>query len=85
VTCASVAHLHSTPEEAGEEFSKIRPKLAVYGHFSLFGTPESTIGELITRTRRTYQGPLEIGEDLLAINRRIRRDPADSLTVFDCA
>jgi ribonuclease Z len=63
-----VAQLHSTPEQAGEEFSKIRPKLAVYSHFSLFGTPEPTMDELITRTRRTYQGPLEVGEDLLAIS-----------------
>lgn len=64
----TVALLHSTPEQAGEEFSKIRPKLAVYSHFSLFGTPEPTMEELIMQTRRTYQGPLEIGEDLLAIS-----------------
>jgi len=64
----AVAHLHSTPEQAGEEFSKIRPKLAVYSHFSLFGTPEPTMDEAISRTRTTYQGPLEIGEDLMAIS-----------------
>jgi ribonuclease Z len=64
----TVALLHSTPEQAGEEFSKIRPKLAVFSHFSLFGTPEPTMDELIMRTRTTYQGPLEIGEDLLAIS-----------------
>jgi ribonuclease Z len=63
-----VALLHSTPEQAGEEFSKIRPKLAVYSHFSLFGTPEPTMAELISRTRKTYQGLLEIGEDLMAIS-----------------
>jgi ribonuclease Z len=62
-----VALLHSTPEQAGEEFSRIRPKLAVYSHFSLFGTPEPTTSELIERTRKTYQGPLEVGEDLMAI------------------
>jgi ribonuclease Z len=64
----TVALLHSTPEQAGEEFSKIRPKLAVYSHFSLFGTPEPTMEQLIARTRTTYQGPLEIGEDLMAIS-----------------
>jgi len=64
----TVALLHSTPEQAGAEFSKIRPKLAVYSHFSLFGTPEPTMEELISRTRKTYQGPLEIGEDLMAIS-----------------
>lgn len=62
-----VALLHSTPEQAGEEFSRIRPKLAVYSHFSLFGPPEPTMDELIARTRKTYQGPLEVGEDLMAI------------------
>jgi ribonuclease Z len=62
-----VALLHSTPEQAGEEFSRIRPKLAVYSHFSLFGIPEPTTNELIERTRKTYRGPLEIGEDLMTI------------------
>src|SRR5207248_8736916 len=28
----TVAVLHSTPEQAGAEFSRIRPKLAVYSH-----------------------------------------------------
>ena len=64
----TVAQRHSTPEQAGEEFSRIRPKLAVYSHFSLFGTPEPTMDELISRTRTTYPGPLEIGEDLMAIS-----------------
>lgn len=64
----TVSLLHSTPEPADEEFSKIRPKLAVYSHLSLFGTPEPTMDQLIARTRTTYQGPLEIGEDLMAIS-----------------
>ena len=63
-----VARLHTTPEQAGEEFSRIRPKLAVYSHFSLLGVPEPTMDELVARTRTTYQGPLEIGEDLMAIS-----------------
>jgi hypothetical protein len=63
-----IATLHSTPEQAGEEFSRIRPKLAVYSHYSLFGTPEPTMDELVARTRKTYQGRLEIGEDLTAIS-----------------
>lgn len=62
-----IATLHSTPEQAGEEFSRIRPRLAVFSHFSLFGTPEPTIDELLAHTRKTYQGRLEIGEDLTAI------------------
>jgi ribonuclease Z len=62
----TVEVLHSTPEQAGTEFSRIAPKLAVYSHFSLFGTPEPTIDELVERTRRTYKGPLIVGEDLMA-------------------
>jgi ribonuclease Z len=64
----TVATLHSAPEQAGEEFSKIAPKLAVYSHFSLFGVPEPTMDELIARTRSTYKGPLMVGEDLMAIS-----------------
>src|SRR5205823_3445638 len=64
----TIAQLHSTPEQAGEEFSRIRPQLAVFSHFSIFGTPEPTIDELLARTRKTYQGRLEVGEDLMAIS-----------------
>jgi ribonuclease Z len=62
---------HSSPEQAGEEFSRIAPKLAVYSHFTLLSDkqiPEPTMDELISRTRTTYRGPLEVGEDLLAIS-----------------
>jgi ribonuclease Z len=62
---------HSSPEQAGEEFSRIAPKLAVYTHFTLLSDkqiPEPTMDELISRTRTTYRGPLEVGEDLLAIS-----------------
>ena len=64
----TIALLHSTPEQAGEEFSRIGPRLAVFTHFSLFGTPEPTVDELLARTRKTYQGRLEVGEDLMAIS-----------------
>jgi ribonuclease Z len=63
-----IANLHSTPEQAGEEFTRIGAKLAVYSHFSLFGVPEPTMEELIARTRTTYRGPLEVGEDLMIIS-----------------
>ena len=62
----TVAVLHSTPQQAGTEFTRIAPKLAVYSHFSLFGTPEPTVDELVEQTRRTYKGPLVVGEDLMA-------------------
>jgi ribonuclease Z len=56
---------HTTPDQAGEIFSRVKPKLAVYNHLLLFGgaTPE----DLIPATRKKYPGPLIVGEDLLQI------------------
>ena len=62
---------HCTPEEAGRNLAGIKPRLAVYTHFALFsgqGVPEVTIPEIVTRTRTTYAGPLEAGEDLMSIS-----------------
>jgi ribonuclease Z len=58
-----VAH-HTTPEQAGEVFARTKPKLAVYSHISL---PTATEQDLIPPTRKTYAGPLELGEDLMVI------------------
>ncbi len=58
-----VAH-HVTPEQAGEVFSRTKPKLAVYSHIVL---PTATDEDLIPPTRKTYSGPLEVGEDLMVI------------------
>jgi ribonuclease Z len=58
-----IAH-HVTPEQAGEVFSRTKPKLAVYSHIVL---PTATEQDLIPPTRKTYGGPLELGEDLMAI------------------
>ena len=55
---------HTTPEEAGEIFTRVKPKLAVYSHIQFLGT---TVEELIAATRKTYDGPLEVGEDLMII------------------
>lgn len=63
-----LAH-HTQPEEAGVVFSKVKPKLAVYYHFVLLGTPTIpavTEKEVFEATRKTYAGPLLIGEDLMA-------------------
>jgi ribonuclease Z len=56
-----IAEHHTSPEQAGEVFSRVKPKLAVYSHFNLIGT---TTEEIVSRTRSTYSGPLEAGEDL---------------------
>ena len=53
---------HSTPEEAGTVFTKVAPKLAVYSHIVPPDVPD-----VIPHTRKTYSGPLEVGEDLMTI------------------
>jgi ribonuclease Z len=53
---------HTTPEQAGVLFSKIKPKLAVYSHIV---PPEAPT--LLEQTRKTYGGPLEVGVDLMRI------------------
>jgi ribonuclease BN (tRNA processing enzyme) len=58
-----VAH-HVTPEQAGEVFLRTKPKLAVYSHIVL---PTATEQDLIPPTRKTYAGPLELGEDLMVM------------------
>lgn len=57
-----VADHHTSPEEAGMVFSRVKPKLAAYSHILLLATE---VRELVSRTQSTYQGPLEIGEDLM--------------------
>lgn len=56
-----IAH-HTTPEEAGEIFSRVKPKLAVYSHIVPPDVPN-----IIPHTRKTYSGPLEVGEDRMTI------------------
>ena len=60
----SIAAQHATPEQAGEVFSRVQPKLAVYSHILL---PTATEQDVIPSTRKTYSGPLELGEDLMVI------------------
>lgn len=65
-----VLGFHTMPEEAGTVFARVKPKLAVYTHLGLLGMDSisaPTSEELIALTRKTYAGPLEVGEDLLTI------------------
>lgn len=66
-----MAH-HTTPEQAGEVFARTKPRLAVYSHI---GRPAATEADLIPPTRKTYAGPLEVGEDLMVI------EVGDTITV----
>ena len=55
-----IAH-HTTAEQAGQVFARVKPRLAVYSH-----APSSEA--LITQTRKYYSGPLQGAEDLLTID-----------------
>lgn len=54
------ARRHTTPEQAGELFTRVKPRLAVYSH-----APNTE--SVIAHTRRTYAGPLQGAEDMLTI------------------
>ena len=65
-----MAH-HTSPQEAGRVFQLARPKLAVYTHLVLLarpGVPAVSAEELVAQTRATYDGPLVVGEDLMAFD-----------------
>lgn len=56
---AIIAH-HTTPEQAGEVFRRVAPRLAVYSH-----GPNTE--RVLAHTRTAYAGPLQGAEDLLTI------------------
>ena len=59
-----IAH-HTTPQQAGQVFTRLAPRLAVFTHIiPVTAGPK----ELIPAVRQTYSGPLEVGEDLMVIN-----------------
>jgi ribonuclease Z len=53
---------HTTAEQAGTIFSRVKPRLAVYSHIVPPDVPD-----VVPHTRKTYDGPLEVGEDLMSI------------------
>jgi ribonuclease Z len=54
---AIVAH-HTTPEQAADIFRRVGPRLAVFSHAH---------PAVLDRTRRSYPGRVEMGEDLMVI------------------
>lgn len=56
---AIVAH-HTTPEQAADIFRRVSPRLAVFSH-------AEGGAAVVERTRRTYSGRVEFGEDLMVI------------------
>jgi ribonuclease Z len=71
-TVRRIIGFHTLPEDAGRVFSRVKPRLAVYSHLVLLTTdpafPPPKAEDLLPRTRTTYDGPLEIGEDLMSID-----------------
>lgn len=55
---------HIGEEQAGSIFTRVKPRLAVYSH--IVPSP-ATAEDLIPPTRRTYDGPLAVGYDLMTI------------------
>ena len=63
-----IAH-HTSPREAGQVFSLAKPKLAVYSHIVFLGgsaVPPATVDDLVAGTRESYNGPLQVGADLMS-------------------
>ncbi len=61
-----MAH-HTTAREADMVFSPTRPKLAAFTHLVFLASQTvspASIAYLLAGTRQTYDGPLEVGEDL---------------------
>jgi ribonuclease Z len=61
---------HISPEQAGKLFTASKPKLAVYTHLVLSGLPGEGIPfptpeDLLTATRKTYEGRVVVGADLM--------------------
>ncbi|HML13545.1 MAG TPA: MBL fold metallo-hydrolase [Xanthobacteraceae bacterium] len=66
-----IQSIHVTPSQAGTVFARVHPKLAVYSHIVQLGTPTAPppgLTEIVSDTRKTYQGPLAVGEDLMAFD-----------------
>lgn len=60
---------HVSPEQAGEVFTKSKPKLAVFSHIALYASPQIAApneDDILAGTRKTYAGPLVMGEDLMS-------------------
>lgn len=53
---------HTSAEQAGTVFTRVKPKLAVYSHIVPPNAPD-----VVQHTRDTFAGPLELGEDLMSI------------------
>jgi ribonuclease Z len=67
---ALMAH-HTSPEEAGTVFSRVKPRLAIFNHLVLVTADPKisapTVADVVAGSRRTWDGPMEVGEDLMRV------------------
>jgi ribonuclease Z len=64
-----IVNHHTTPQQAGLVFARTKPKLAAFTHLVMLASEKigaPSIEELVAATRETYDGPLEVGEDLMS-------------------
>lgn len=66
---------HTTPEQAGEVFKQVQPKLAAYTHLSLLVSEEDA--RLVERTKKIFDGEVIVGEDLMAF------EIGDEITIIE--
>ena len=62
---------HTTPREAGRIFAQTKPRIAAFTHIVQLAServPPPTIEDIVAETRETYDGPLVVGEDLMAFD-----------------
>ncbi len=69
---------HTVPYDCGRVFSQTGPKLAAFTHVVLLASkevPPPSLDDVVAEVRQTYDGPLEVGEDLMSF------EIGDSVTV----
>lgn len=60
---------HTTPYDCGRVFAQTRPKLAAFTHVVQLASPTvppPSFDELVAEVRRSYDGPMQVGEDLMS-------------------
>jgi ribonuclease Z len=60
---------HTVPYDCGRVFAQTCPKLAAFTHVVLLASkevPPPSLDDLVAEVRQTYDGPLEVGEDLMS-------------------
>jgi len=58
----TIAEHHTDGVEVGQVFARVKPKLAVFSHYSV--DPQATL----PLVRRNYDGAVEFGEDSMTID-----------------